>query len=273
MSGVYEYLETSTDDGRPIELFEFRYGAKRWRYTNADRDLYAAGGQHEALAIERSGITQSGEKSQDDMTITIPSEIEIIDLFRVSAPAEPIYVFIRSMHYGGGAAPIIWAGKLTSVGRDEIGVGKLTCRTLTATVISSAARLTWDRNCPHMLYDEGCKVNKADHADNIRVEEVNGTTLVVSGLNFTTEDYYSAGFIEWMVYPGTYERRGIKKHVADTFQIFGSTDGITVGKAVVAYPGCARTAIVCNGKFNNIENYGGFPHIPGKSPFDGDPVF
>jgi hypothetical protein len=42
---------------------------------------------------------------------------------------------------------------------------------------------------------------------------------------------------------------------------------------VAAYPGCPRTIAVCDARFANHLRYGGVPHLPGKSPFDGDPVF
>ena len=50
-------------------------------------------------------------------------------------------------------------------------------------------------------------------------------------------------------------------------------DGLRVGQDVVAYPGCARTIAICQSKFNNAPNFGGVPGLPGKSPFDGTPIF
>jgi hypothetical protein len=50
-------------------------------------------------------------------------------------------------------------------------------------------------------------------------------------------------------------------------------DGIAVGQAVTLYPGCDHTTTTCDGKFSNLNNYGGFPHIPTKNPFGGSPIF
>jgi hypothetical protein len=55
--------------------------------------------------------------------------------------------------------------------------------------------------------------------------------------------------------------------------MFGLADGLYYGLAVNAYPGCNRTTTECVDKFDNLDNYGGVPDLPGKSPFDGDPVF
>ena len=67
-------------------------------------------------------------------------------------------------------------------------------------------------------------------------------------------------------------RRGIESQNGNNFQVLGSTDGLEVGTAVTLYPGCPRNTTACK-LFNNLPNYGGFPHLPGKSPFDGSPVF
>jgi hypothetical protein len=69
------------------------------------------------------------------------------------------------------------------------------------------------------------------------------------------------------------ERRGIESHSGATFTVLGSTAGLDVGDYITAYPGCGRTRAECKNKFNNLPNYGGFAHLPGKSPFEGDPVF
>jgi hypothetical protein len=46
-----------------------------------------------------------------------------------------------------------------------------------------------------------------------------------------------------------------------------------VGNTISAFPGCRRTIDDCVNKFNNLDNFGGFPHSPGRNPFDGQPVF
>jgi uncharacterized phage protein (TIGR02218 family) len=38
---------------------------------------------------------------------------------------------------------------------------------------------------------------------------------------------------------------------------------IAVGHTYSVYPGCDRRFATCKAKFNNVANFGGFPHIPG----------
>ncbi|MGP1665642.1 MAG: phage BR0599 family protein, partial [Rhodanobacter sp.] len=74
-------------------------------------------------------------------------------------------------------------------------------------------------------------------------------------------------------YTGALERRGIDEHLGKQLRLLGKSDGLLEGMDVKAYPGCQRTSAVCAAKYNNLLNYGGYPHLPGKSPFDGDPLY
>ena len=43
---------------------------------------------------------------------------------------------------------------------------------------------------------------------------------------------------------------------------------LTPGETVSLYPGCDHTLQTCHGRFNNAENFGGFPWIPRRNPFN-----
>jgi len=41
---------------------------------------------------------------------------------------------------------------------------------------------------------------------------------------------------------------------------------------VKIYPGCDRVRATCESKFDNLDNFGGFPWIPTKNPFGGSSI-
>lgn len=85
---------------------------------------------------------------------------------------------------------------------------------------------------------------------------------------------FAGGFIEWESEPGVLERTGIEDaSVPGAVSVFGSTRGMENGSNFVAYPGCDRTALVCDVRFANLLNFGGVNHLQGKSPFSFSPVF
>jgi hypothetical protein len=69
------------------------------------------------------------------------------------------------------------------------------------------------------------------------------------------------------------ERRMILTHTGSDITIMGLPVDMRVGDTIFAFPGCDRTVDTCVGKFDNLVNMGGFPHSPGRNPFDGNPVF
>lgn len=85
---------------------------------------------------------------------------------------------------------------------------------------------------------------------------------------------FAGGFIEWESEPGVLERTGIEDATSPgAITVFGSTRGMATGSNFVAYPGCDRTALVCDVRFNNLLNFGGVNHLQGKNPFTFSPVF
>jgi len=84
---------------------------------------------------------------------------------------------------------------------------------------------------------------------------------------------FDGGFIEWQHPVRGTEFLVIETQNGNACEMFGDTGGLYYNLAVTAYPGCKRTTDDCGTKFNNLDNFGGVPDLPGKSPFDGDPVF
>lgn len=77
--------------------------------------------------------------------------------------------------------------------------------------------------------------------------------------------FYDYGAAEWPV-DGTTEMRGIDSSTgAASMRLIGGTYGLAVNDEITLYPGCDGTRAMCDGRFNNLLNHGGFPHMPGES--------
>lgn len=270
---TFDTVERSNFQGRPITLYEFRLGTTRWRYSSTDRDITLAGDVYVATPISDGGATQSGEPRNEDFVVTLPIDAAVVVAYKTAPPSEPIYLYVREHHFGETDAAITWVGTVSTIRPGKLASAEIVANLFTASFNTNGLRLSWSRNCPHALYDHNCKVDKTLHA-------VPGTVTWLDGLNVKgvafdalADGHFSGGFIEWPSPLGFTERRSIRKHVGENLELIDSTRGLTVGLAIIAYPGCKRTVEECDVKFNNFPNYGGFPHIPGKSPFDGTGVF
>lgn len=270
---AYDTIERSNADGRPVALYEFIYGSIAWRYCASTQPVTVGGNVYEPIAISDGGYTMSGEPTDDTMAVTCDSTIDVANMLNGAPPSETIWVMVRRYHRGDNEAPIVWIGYVATRKQVSSVEVEIRCKMLTAGFDRDGARLTYNRMCPHPLYGVDCRVNKVAFARTFQVSSVTGNSVTASFLGTLPAGYLSNGFFEWSRFAGALERRGIEVHSGNTFTVLGSTAGLEAGDYITAYPGCGRTRADCKNKFNNLPNFGGFAHLPGKSPFEGDPVF
>lgn len=273
--------EISTQDGRPVTLYAFRWDKTWWRYTSADRPIEReelVGNvmqtvTYEPKPIKDNGMVQGGS-AQNDFAVDGPFDLPIAELFRGTPPSESIWLTVRRLHYGddGIEAPIYWKGQVLNVRRPTPGTCQILGKPLIATLKRTGLRLCWSRECPHYLYDTGCKVDPADYAVAAEVTSLDGTTIVATPAEAKSEGWWRGGYLEWEANEdGTVERRMIEADAVAganvVLSIFGLTDRLEVGMEITLYPGCNRTPEICENKFDNLPNHGGFGFMPGKTPF------
>lgn len=270
----YNEIEISNDEGRPVFLYSFTLGAAVWRYTSSDADVILNGYKWTAVPISDDGVKLTGEAQTDSIAITAPSSIAPAQMFIGTPPSQAIMVGIYHYHDGDDQAVLGYVGELIQVGQPQPGTAVLTCDAISASMQRDGLRLGWQRNCPYALYDTlTCKADKTATVVECQVFEIAGNLVTLSGLDGVPDDSMAGGFIEWQDPSRGTEYRGIETQKGNTVGMFGLADGLYYGLKVKAYPGCDRRASTCQNKFNNLPNYGGIPDLPGKSPFDGDPVF
>lgn len=270
---TFDARETSIQAGQPLRLYEFQRGLIRFRYTNADRAIEFETQTFDPVAISDDGIRQTGEPNADALLIVCPHDLAVAQLFRGAPPAAEIAVIIRDLHFGESEAAIAFLGSIDGVSFPTPGRAEISCQSLAASMRRPGLRLTWERGCPHSLYDHNCRVNRDLFAVPATIQSMTGSTITSGAFDAFADDYFPGGYVEWSIGLGETDRRGVERQVDDTLTLLGGTDGLAVGMEVTGYPGCPRTIAICDSRFDNVPNYGGFPHLPGKSPFDGDPIF
>ena len=269
----FDQIERSVAAGNPRRLYEFVRGAQRWRYTGGDRDFQLDTQAYRAIAISDDGIRQSGHVASDVLTINTPGDFEIVRWYRGLPPSTEVSVFIRDIHEGDNEARVSWVGRVAGVNRPRLEASEIRCQSLDAALGQPGLRLAWTRGCPHTLYDRNCRVNPEAHRVRASLTTVAGNIVTAGEFGLLPNGWLAGGFLAWDLGEAGIDRRGIRFHEGERLVLLGAGDGLRVGQDVVAYPGCARTIAICQSKFNNAPNFGGVPGLPGKSPFDGTPIF
>ncbi len=161
----------------------------------------------------------------------------------------------------------------TSVSWPDVDRAEIACQPLSASMDRVGLRLTYMRSCPHALYDVNCGVNRDQFKVAATVSTLTGSAIEYSSAAMLPDGRAAGGYIEWSIGSGELERRSILAHSGSTLTLLGGTDGLSAGQAITVYPGCRQTTADCHDYFANLDNFGGFPAMPGTSPFDGNPVF
>lgn len=276
----FDAFEVSKESGRPIEFYTFTLNNVAWRYTTAETNITIGSDLYVAAAISADSVKQTGESSNDARSIDVPSWIAPAMAFMGTAPSVPIQMTVGVRHVGDTEVVIGYVGEVTQVNFPIPGRARITVESLLSSMSREGLRLAWQRSCPYVLYDPlTCKVSKAAHQVNFTTLKIDGFDVYVSLATTKATGHFDAGFFEW-----THPTRGkefvpIERHEQITsgefnarFVLFMPPGELYEGAPGAAFPGCNFTPARCQ-FFGNYDNYGGVPDLPGRSPFDGNPVF
>ncbi len=272
----YDSVERSISSAVPIALYDFTLGEKTWRYAASEDqiEVMIAGLtiKYDPLVIKDEGFSESGSPDNEDVKVSLPRTTPIAQLFRAVAPSDEVYITIRRTNFGTMEAPVYWIGTIKStkaIGLNEL---ELTCMMMASSFNRQGLRLGWQKGCNNSLYDQNCTVNPNDWVANLTISALSDVSVFSDQILAFPQGYFNYGYVEWDTEFGTKERRAIDQQVGPSIQLLEGSSGLSPGRTIRAYRGCSLTTTSCK-SFNNLPNYGGCPHMPGKNPFDGNPVF
>ena len=269
----FDTIKRSAADGRPIDLYTFSRGSGFvWRFTSADRDLTAETQIYRAAVIQRGKIEQGSEAQRSNLKLTVPRDFQIAELYKIAPPSDAINLVLRQYHYGDTEIKTLWQGEITAVsfGPDD---AEIELQPFSGNLRSTGLRRNYQKSCPFVLYGPDCTVNPAAVRTTGTAAVIVGSVITVNEADPLADGFFDGGYIEWLVAPGTYDRRFIVSHVNAAITVDVTPLGLAVGQEVRLYPGCDHSIATCQGKFSNALNFGGMPYIPTKNPFGSDPVY
>lgn len=268
----YEAFEASTQDGRPVELYRFERGLLVSRYTSDADPFTFDSATWLPATITRPEIEDSGEVRRSGVSLTVPRDFPIADLYRVTPPSDVVRVSILRVHRVDLDPEVIFLGRVLGCSFEGVSA-TLTCESVFTSVKRPGLRRKYSRTCPHVLYGAACGVVEASFTQGVTLAGVSGVTLNAAAFDAQPDGYFAGGVIEWIRPSGIAERRAIVSHVGANVVITHRIADLAPGALVAASPGCDRTIATCVGKFSNGLNFGGQPYIPIKNPFGGSSVF
>lgn len=272
---TYDLVERSPESGSPVELYEFVVEGVTYRYTSGDTDYVYGPNLYLAVPMERTEIAETSELPKNDLQITVKRDFPVAEFFRVAPPSEVVTAQMLEIHRTDVDQQAItkWRGRVLSV--DWKGIEcTLYCENTYTSLKRPGLRRAYARSCPHVLYGEtGCKLLAADFREVCSVISVGGTIIESSEFGALGDGFLDGGYLEFEKAPGIFDRRAIRSHIGNIVTVTHGFSTLADGDTVNAYPGCDHSYSTCNDKFDNTDNYGGFPNFQKINPFGGSSVF
>lgn len=276
----YADLEASVADGRPYYLYRFTEGALDWRFTNRATDWVspagAIPGEAEALtwtasALAHGSIVQSGDPRRVDLDLRFP----LSDAFarRYLGPRTG-RVTSLTLWRGHEQVPdelvAHWKGRVVAA-RLEGATITLTAESLFTAMHRPGAHATYQRLCRHALYGRGCRLDIEAHLTPVLATARTGLRLTVAEAALAAVGWFRAGILRHAGLMGfIVDHDGAELTLAGRMpELEAAIDDPDTDAVVEIAPGCDLRPETCSAKFANIVNFGGFPAIPGRNPFDG----
>lgn len=277
---AYNTIEISEYSGEPVELYTFTRNTTEWRYTSYSENVTFEGKEYLTGQLERSSYSSTSDLKKSYLKVVMSRKLDFLNQFIATSPTDVITLEIKETHIGDVDEEVIttWKGNVINVKFFE-DFAEVRIEPLFNSLKRAGLRRVYQINCPHVLYGNECKIAKNSFAITAALDSVSGNLItssafIQSGDAVNDPTWYVGGFVEY-THDGVTDRRFITNHDngAGTLTLNLSFVGLNTGDTVTVYAGCNHTPATCNSKFNNILNYGGFPHIPNKNPMDGTPVF
>lgn len=268
---TYDARETGMQSGEPIELYQFIFGENIYRYTSSKEQVTYSGEVWLPAPLKRSSIDFTSEKGRNNIKIETSRTFPVADLFRLIPPSDVVMVTIYRKHRGDIETVIIWSGRMLNV-EFAGSSATLQCEPVSTSLRRTGLRRLYQRQCPHVLYGSACRANKSAFTVPVTLSAANGNTLNSPTFGLYASGYFAGGYIDFNS-NGVVDRRFITEHTGSQIKINLIMPELAVGSVITAYAGCDHTTPTCQGKFNNLNNYGGMPDIPRKNPFGTNGIY
>ena len=268
---TYAATETSSQSGRPVELYEFLNAGVYYRYTSADGDVVYGGNTYLAVPIARNAVEATAETARLALNITCARTLGVLDLFSLLPPDDIVSVTVRRLHAGDGEAITLWLGRVLNV-TWNLAAAEIHCESVYTSLKRVGLRRMYQKQCPHVVYGPGCALVRATWKATKTVSSITGTAITVSSLG-AVDGYYAGGYLEWERTAGHFDRRAIRSQTGNVVTISFPIPDLAAADTVFLYPGCDHTLATCDWKFSNRLNYGGMPYFPDLNPFNGTTLY
>ena len=255
---------------------EVRTTCNSWKLTPADGGVMGFTDHEAALVISgvsyqpascfaRSAISARADLSVDttDVTALLDSvtitEADLIAGVYDNALIEQFSVNWQDLTQG---TVMLGYGRLGNVTTHR-GTFRAEVRSLSQNLQQTIGE-RYSRYCRADLGDARCGVNLAAFTVTGTITAVTSNQVFTDSSRAEAAGYFSYGLLTWTGGNNTGLGMEVKAFASGAFTLFDAMPrAVQVGDIYSVYAGCNKLLATCGGKFSNVVNFRGEPHIPG----------
>ncbi|WP_035241131.1 baseplate hub protein [Desulfobacter vibrioformis] len=249
---------------QPAELYHFwNEGGDHWYYTSRDVAITFDGNDYVSGTLQRTKVSYNSEIEVSTVSVTASVITEPTIEFIALNPVERIWIEISKIHLDMDPleASKIFTGQIKNVSFKGVSA-TVECVGFEHFLKFEVPRMKYQAACNHTIYDARCGVDR-ENFKTTTTATVDSTGLVFTSVDFSAlgDGYLTRGLLEF----GDYKRM-IVAHSGSALTIRYPITQFVSGGSVNVYAGCVGTMEACEGKFNNLNNFFGFPQMPLTNP-------
>lgn len=249
-----------------VELYAFESDSAQFHLTPHEFDVDLEGTLYKTLPIERNALSLGAEAAKSALELRLPPDADLVrHLLAAALTGEACAVTLRIAHRDAWGdswwiAGTRWMGRVLGVEvSDE--AARIRCESAQVSLKRIGLRRLYSRACSHVLYSAACGAAPitasavVSNCEDRRVDLEGGVPADVSG-------GLAGG---WLQTPAGARHMIVGETGAGVELLYPVA--FHVGTAVQLTVGCDHSTATCQARFDNLDNYGGFPAIPTKNPF------
>lgn len=266
---TYDTLERSTEESKPLEVYNFSLGGESFLYTSAEDEVTVGVDTYKPESISRNAVALGEDERSRLLEVTVPltntfagkylnippgirASCTVIRLQRDETPT----FSTQELSFKGFVQSVRFPDESTAV----IGV-----QSIEAATSRTIPRFAYQGLCNHMLYDDQCQADPDLFSIKgaVVTAEVDNTITVAgaaaSGFDFT------AGYVKPN---GVNDFRLVLAQSGDVLTLLLPFSVSVLGLTADVFAGCDHVISGdCLNVFDNVPRHGGFFIIPKKNPF------
>lgn len=247
-----------------IELYAFQSASAYFHLTPHEFAVDLGGQRYDSLTLGRSALSLGAEATKAALQLRLPPDHALVSHLLASAlSGEVTTITLRLARQVQGNWQIIgtrWLGRVLGV---EIAddTAQVSCESAQVSLKRIGLRRLYSRQCTHVLYSDAC--GAAPVAQSATVQSVAGRRVELAG---GTPPALLAALPGGLLQLANGARHMIIGADSAGVELLAPLQ-LPGGTGVQLIAGCDHSTATCAGRFNNLDNYGGFPHMPNKNPF------